>query len=81
MGELIRSFAEFAPVGSTVTFIGQAPPMQCLPKQMGNVSRFEFVKHPYPTSLEVSAVLDCDSHPGQCGQPAPGFLQPLNLSS
>lgn len=56
MHELMRSFAEFAPAGSTVTFVGQSPPAQHWPRKLGNVKSFEFIQHPFPTSLEVRAL-------------------------
>lgn len=51
----MRSFAEFAPAGSTVSIISQQNPSGHLPKRLGNVSRFDFVQHAHPTSLEVGA--------------------------
>lgn len=51
--ELMNSFAEFAPVGSTVAVLTQEPPSKHWPKSLGNVSRFEFIQHAHPTSLEV----------------------------
>lgn len=53
MLELMRSFGEFVPVGSTVTFISQLPPDKHWPTRLGNVSRFNYVIHPHPTSTEV----------------------------
>jgi hypothetical protein len=53
--ELMRSFAEFAPAGSTVSIISQQKPQGHLPKRLGNVSRIEFVQYAHPTSLEVRA--------------------------
>lgn len=53
MHELMRSFAEFAPVGSTVSVISTTPPAKHWPKHLGNVSRFDFLQHEHPTSMEV----------------------------
>lgn len=69
MHELMRSFAEFAPAGSTVTFVGQSPPAKHWPRKLGNVKSFEFIQHPFPTSLEVSQVLSGEARGRQGAVP------------
>lgn len=44
-----------------MTFISTTPPAKRLPKQLGNVRRFEHITHDHPTSMEVGGAAGCEA--------------------